>query len=552
MKTFAILVLATGVAAAKPIPTRTKGSKDGAHARVAVGKELRPAREAVGRREEPLTLEEQTAKEIEKLLRGPLRVGTTGLFVADARTGEALFAVNADDGLNPASNVKMISTATALELLGADFRYPTRVLGPTPSEGVVHGDVYLLGSHDPTLNAGDFDELAQQLADKGVHQLVGDVVVGSDPTRDGIYRATIPIAIKGGNAGDAPTVTPPDGFDIVSIKNTAKSRKGGVRPALTYKVETQSDIHGQPQIVLNISGTIPSGIETTYQMPTTERTRTAASVLRLALRAHQVAVTGSIKVEELGDFIGDAVGNGALPIELARHDSPPLAQIVAHTNKWSINWLADRVIMTAAALAHQTTPSMSLAVDAMYGWLARHTHASKDDLLVDTGSGLSYKTRITPHELVAVVRSAGGFTQDYDNTLSHAWLQSLAIGGNDGTLTHRFRTVETKGRLRAKTGTLSTVIALSGILDFDPTRPLAFSIVTNGDTPLSKNFIRKAHEQVIGVLCHYLARTAKTPPPTPAPATPTAKPAPDKGDELEEAEPDPVLDNETVGGAPRP
>jgi D-alanyl-D-alanine carboxypeptidase len=156
MKTLAILLLACGIAAAKPPPqTRTKASKDGAHARVAVGKELRPAREAVGRREEPLTLEEQTAKEIEKLLRGPLRLGTTGLFVADARTGEPLFAVNADDALNPASNVKMISTATALELLGAEFRYPTRVLGAVPVDGVVHA---CLPARHPTLNAGDFDE----------------------------------------------------------------------------------------------------------------------------------------------------------------------------------------------------------------------------------------------------------------------------------------------------------------------------------------------------------------------------------------------------------
>src|SRR5215470_16704822 len=146
----ATLLLAS-TASARP-PTRIKPGKDGAHARVAVGKEARPAREVIGRRDEPLTLEEQTAKEIEKLLRGPLAAGTTGLFVADAKTGEPLFAVNADDALNPASNVKMISTATALELLGADFRYPTRVLGPTPADGVVRGDVYLLGSHDPTLN----------------------------------------------------------------------------------------------------------------------------------------------------------------------------------------------------------------------------------------------------------------------------------------------------------------------------------------------------------------------------------------------------------------
>jgi D-alanyl-D-alanine carboxypeptidase/D-alanyl-D-alanine-endopeptidase (penicillin-binding protein 4) len=543
-----VLALAslTTVAHATPA-TRTKASKDGAHARVAFGKELHPAREVVGRREEPLTLEEQTAKEIEKLLRGPLRVGTTGLFVADAKTGEPLFAVNADDALNPASNVKMISTATALELLGPEFRYPTRVLGPTPVDGAIHGDIYLLGSHDPTLAPTDFDEIAKQLADKGIHELTGNVVVGSDPTRDGIYRAIVPIAVRGGAPGEAPIVTPPAGYDLVSVKNTAKTRKGGGGSGLTYKV-TSSAGH----VVLEVGGSIGSGAQTTYQLSTTERTAHAANVLRAALRSHQIAVTGDVKVEELGDFVGDAVAAGGLPVELGRHDSAPLAAIVAHVNKWSINWLADRVVMTAAALSKQTTPSMQLAVDAMYGWLERHTHVAKSDVVVDTGSGLSYKTQISPHELVAVVRSAGGFDRGpgsaRDDSLAHAWLDSLSVGGNDGTLTHRFRTADVRGRLHAKTGTLSTVIALSGVLDIDPQRPLVFSIVTNGDTPLAKNYVRKAHEQVIGVLCRYLAKTAKA---QLAPAATVAKPAPEAAD-LDDAPDDPKLDDETVGGSPRP
>ncbi|MEO7732891.1 MAG: hypothetical protein ABIY55_18140, partial [Kofleriaceae bacterium] len=82
-------------ASAKPAAPK----HDGAHARVAINHlgDLRPGREIIGRREEPLTAEEDTARQIEKLLRGPLRAGVTGLFVADAHTGEALFAVNADD-----------------------------------------------------------------------------------------------------------------------------------------------------------------------------------------------------------------------------------------------------------------------------------------------------------------------------------------------------------------------------------------------------------------------------------------------------------------------
>jgi D-alanyl-D-alanine carboxypeptidase len=161
MLVLAGLGLADAPAAARPAPRPRKATHaakitpaprsrhDGAHARVAINQlgDLRPGREIVGRRDQPLTIEEDTAREIEKLLRGPLRYSVTGLYVADARTGAALFAVNADDALNPASNVKMISTATALELLGADFKYPTRLYGAPPVAGVVRGDAYLLGSY---------------------------------------------------------------------------------------------------------------------------------------------------------------------------------------------------------------------------------------------------------------------------------------------------------------------------------------------------------------------------------------------------------------------
>jgi len=240
------------------------------------------------------------------------------------------------------------------------------------------------------------------------------------------------------------------------------------------------------------------------------------------------------------------------------------------------------VIMTAAALVKQQPPSMELALAAMYDWLVRHPRITKNDLVVDTGSGLSYHTRATAHELVSILRSAAGFTPDGDTTLSRVWLDSLSIAGTDGTLSSRFRTADVRGRLRGKTGTLSTVIALSGILDVDPQRPLAFSLITNGDTPLSARYVRRTHEQLVGLLCRYLARTRKpTPAPpqvTPAlpqppalpqitPALPQITPAPSQitpappqitpapaqlptdeagRSELDELESDPALDDETA------
>lgn len=596
---FAALGLATatpaaaGPAAARPAPVRVRpvaqpakhgtaaplnhdaaqpAKHDGAHARVAINHagDLHPAREIIGRREEPLTAEEDTARQIEKLLRGPLRYGVTGLFVADARTGEALFAVNAEDPLNPASNVKMISTATALELLGPDFRYPTRLLGATPSAGVVHGDVYLLGSHDPTLTVADLDDIAAGVAARGITQIDGAIAVGPDPTRDGVYRASLPITIRAGDPGAPAIATPPAGMDLIAIKMLATTAKTAGRPRLTFQVDDVHDGAGRPGVVVTIGGTIGKGCATTVTLANRGRTVIAAYALRAALRAHGVAVTGELKTAELPVFVGDATAAGSLPIELGRHDSRRLAEIITRVNKLSINWLADRVIMTAAALVKHRPPSMELAIAAMYDWLVRHPRIARDDLVVDTGSGLSYHTRITTHELVSIVRSAAGFAPDGDSALAHVWLDSLSIGGTDGTLSGRFRAGDVRGRLHAKTGTLSTVIALSGVLDVDPARPLAFSLVTNGDTPLSARYIRRAHEQVIGLLCRYLKLTRKADsaadtvidPATPAtgasavqaPPEPPPKSAPAEPDhsELDELEPDSALDEETVGGPTSP
>ncbi|TMQ12503.1 MAG: D-alanyl-D-alanine carboxypeptidase/D-alanyl-D-alanine-endopeptidase [Deltaproteobacteria bacterium] len=530
-------------------PATVASQHDGAHARVAINHagDLRPAREASGRREEPLTAEEDTARQIEKLLRGPLRYGVTGLFVADARTGEALFAVNADDPLNPASNVKMISTAAALELLGPDFRYPTRLLGPTPDGGVVHGDVYLLGSHDPTLAIGDLDEIAAAVAARGVTRIEGGIAVGADPTRDGVYRAVIPIDIRAGEPGAPAIAAPASGMDLVAVTMAARTATGPGRARLTFQTTTTHDVDGHPRIALTIGGTIGRGGAARFTLATRERTATAAYTLRAALRARGVAIAGELRTEELPGFVARSVAASGLPVELGRHDSARLADIIARVNKWSINWLADRVIMTAAALVHREPPSMELALAAMYDWMTRHPRIAKSDVIVDTGSGLSYRTRITAHELVSIVRSAAGFVPDSDAAQSRAWLDSLSVGGTDGTLSSRFRSGDVRGRLRGKTGTMSTAIALSGVLEVDPQRPLAFSLVTNGDSPLSSRYVRRAHEQLVGLLCRYLAVTRKpgaaelpTPPP------PVQEPVPTDAEraDLEDLEPDPALDSE--------
>ncbi|HEU0036344.1 MAG TPA: D-alanyl-D-alanine carboxypeptidase [Kofleriaceae bacterium] len=531
---------------------QTDPKRIGANARVAFNHagELRPMKDSVmGRRAEPLTAEEEAAAQIQKLLRSPLlRRGVTGLYVADAKSGQPLFAVNADDPLNPASNVKLISTATALDLLGADFRYPTRILGPAPQNGVVKGDLYLLGSYDPTLSIADMHELADTLAAQGITAVEGNIVVGADPTRDGIYRAIVPIDIVAGEPGQPPTVTTPMGFDLVQLKVTATTSKKPHRARLTYKTELTQTPEGQPRIVLSIGGAIGKDAHLEYPLWTRQRTATAAYTLVSALRARAIGFTGELEVKELGDFVGDSISRGYLPVELARHESDTVGNIVTRINKWSINWLADRLVMTAAGLAKHQPPSMDLALGEMYAWLDRHPHLDKKNVVVDTGSGLSYRTQITPTDLVSIVRSAGGFTGDADPDTAKAWLHSLAVAGTDGTLQHRFRNTGLSGHIVGKTGSLSTVIALTGVLEVDPSRPLVFSLVTNSDAPLVKKMVRRAHEQVIAEVARYLEKTSSklSPPVTPISPAAAITPPTDLPDEPEESTTDKALDAETA------
>ena len=569
----AILVALCGTAAAKPNkhtkpskPNKQKvkpseaardASKLGAAARVSYMREgeLREVRdlEFVARalKAEPLSLEEETAANIQKVLRSPLlRRGVTGIYVADARTGATLFSVNAEDALNPASNVKLISTATALELLGPEFRYPTRILGPEPVGGIVKGDVYLLGSYDPTLSISDYDDIAMTMAMRGITSIDGNIVVGADPTRDGVYRAIIPVGIAAGEPGAPPTITVPTNFDLLTVNVTATTAKRAQRSRLTYKADVIKNDAGIPRITLTIGGTIGKDRHVEYSLWTRQRTATAAYSLIAALKNRSIQITGDMKVMELGDYIGEAVGAGSLPVELGRHESEPAAEIAARVNKWSVNWLADRLVMTAAGLSRREPPSMALAIDAMYTWLERTTKLTKDKLVIDTGSGLSYRTQIRPQDLVSIIRSAAGFGTDADPVMSAAWRHSLAIAGTDGTLQHRFRsTAEVRGHLVGKTGTLRNVIALSGVLDVDPSRPLAFAIITNTEVPLKKQKrgVRGAHEQMLAEVCRYLAKTSHAIPvaPPPPPPVPSTEPLPE---DVEEAvtEPEKALDVETA------
>jgi D-alanyl-D-alanine carboxypeptidase/D-alanyl-D-alanine-endopeptidase (penicillin-binding protein 4) len=480
-----------------------------ARAKVATG-ELRGARKP-GRRLDAgkLPLSEQIAQQIEELLRGPLRAGTTSLYVAEADTGKTVFSVYPDDPLNPASNVKLIATATALDILGPDYRYLTRLLGQAPDDaGLVDHDLYLLGTYDATLSRANLAAMAQDLAAQGVRQIDGDLVVGGTPTRDGMYRSFVDFKIVAGAPGAPPVVTMDPATDFVQLVVTATtSAKKRVRQGIGLSSKYITDENGHQRMVVTISGQVAAGKTVLRDIWMKEKALHTAHTLRESLRAAGIVVNGDVHVAELRDYLDTSLDQGFIPVPLVDHRSQRLAEIIQRVNKRSTNWLANRVLVTAAARKYGGKPDMATGVKAMYAWLEGHTGLGKKDVVVDNGSGLSYKTELSARQMVAVLRAGLGLGEDdataRDEEIQEAYRASLAIGGVDGTIRGRFK--RTTATVLGKTGTLSRVVSLAGLIHVGD-RELVFSVITNGHDPSWKKKIRDGQERLVMLLCSYLHR----------------------------------------------
>jgi D-alanyl-D-alanine carboxypeptidase len=183
---------------------------------------------------------------------------------------------------------------------------------------------------------------------------------------------------------------------------------------------------------------------------------------------------------------------------------------VARTNKRSLNHMADRLIMSAARARKHEPLSMEDGVELMTHWLEEKDFLT-DDTYLDTGSGLSYQSRLSTRQVVGVLREAAGYTGtppgEPIDAGAQAFRNSLSIATVDGTLRHRFRLAGHRIHLplRGKTGTLKRVIALSGFLEHPDGRTLCFSILSNGHPIRFKRRVRQAHEILVTHLEKFLS-----------------------------------------------
>jgi D-alanyl-D-alanine carboxypeptidase/D-alanyl-D-alanine-endopeptidase (penicillin-binding protein 4) len=472
------------------------------------GKPTKPLTRGDGPLSHP-TVREALREELREVLgHRALARGTTAVHAVDAETGEVLFSVHADKRLNPASNVKLFSTAAVLDVLGADYRYRTRLIGATPDHaGHLEGDIFLLGSADPTFHYYEAKALVADLAARGVKKIAGDVVLSDDRYRDNLALPRIRVEVTGSRPGHKPSVRTIPALDFVELEVTARStRRRRARPRIASKV---IEVEGEARWKITVAGQARAHAKRVVRVAAPLPSTFTAHVLRALLIEAGIEVGGTIKIEGFSAFIARSAAAGRLPVELAEYQSAPMSDLVRMVNKRSINWLSDRLIMSAAAHERGGPLSMSSALDTLRGFL-RRVGINPEKLRIDTGSGLSYNTELTARQIVKILRLGGGYEQGFRGDTS-AFLRSLAIGGVDGTLARRLRGSPATGHVRGKTGTLTSCLALSGFVTAEGGRTVAFAIVTNGNRRRDRIRVRQEQDLLVESMHRFSIATRSIP-----------------------------------------
>jgi D-alanyl-D-alanine carboxypeptidase/D-alanyl-D-alanine-endopeptidase (penicillin-binding protein 4) len=432
----------------------------------------------------------------------PASKGEWGLLVVDAETGETLYELNADKYFVPASNMKLFTTALALAKLGPDYRFHTTLEthGTVSPDGVLTGDLFLVGRGDPNLSnrkfpydlKEEFDgapekalaELADALVAKGVKEISGNVV-GDDsyfprePYPNGWeiddmvweYGAAVSAIVVDDNTV-ALTLTAGDSAGTPVQATVAPTTPDFVvqNDVITSAAETKSDLtltrEPNSKIVV-IRGTMPAhSAPRKLVLALHDPAEHAATLLSQLLAARGVKVAGDARSMHIAE-----TGGAAPRAVLAEHVSVPLSDSIKLVNKISQNLHTEMLLRTAARnTALWNTPDDLMKFPQDFYAAAG---IAPGDVIQTDGSGLSRHDLVTPRGIVALLKHAQ----------SQPWFApyyaSLPVAGVDGTLETLMKNTAIAGHIHAKTGSVEHVRTRSGFGDTAGGRRLIFSFLSN-------------------------------------------------------------------------
>lgn len=423
-----------------------------------------------------------------------------GVLVVSLERGDTLFSLNADLPLTPASNTKLFSTAAALHYLGEDFRFSTFLFADGRiDQGVLQGDLILYGTGDPSISqrllAGPdsvLGAMADSLAAAGVREITGDVVGdGSFFDAQWVGPGWLETDLDHGYGAPVGALAVAENIATIRFLPAAPGRRASIRTvpetwgiALDNRVVTVSNganrVSFQRQNgTLIATGQVRAGTGgMTRTIPVVDPANFAAAGLRAALAERGIIVRGEVR--SVRDRANSRVAlnvagasDSKAPRLIAVHHSRPLREITGVTNRVSQNLYAEAMLKSMGRVV-SGEGSYAAGVDAVRRFLQTELGVDPVQVGLVDGSGLSRTNRISARLIVRLL--------DYmaRSSVWEEYYTSLPEAGRSNGLEHRMRGTAAARRLRAKTGTVRHVSALSGYVVSADGERLAFSILANG------------------------------------------------------------------------
>jgi D-alanyl-D-alanine carboxypeptidase/D-alanyl-D-alanine-endopeptidase (penicillin-binding protein 4) len=415
-----------------------------------------------------------------------------GVSVVSCENGESLFRFNDVRNRQMASNIKLVTTATALYRLGGDYRYGTEIyIGGERNGAELNGNLVVRSFGDPSLSPSfgidprdvirRWGGVLDSLGITSIQDIVVDASYFDDVpygpgwawddepfgfnapvSASAIFDNSIEVTVKPGKTPGAPVsidISPPTAY--VTLKVTAVTSRGDSTSTLDIRRERGSS-------VIVVSGNIAANSDPYVDHISVEHpARFFATLMKEELARSGIAVRGG--AFDAADY--PVRFTYSLLKRIATHLSPPLREIVAATNKQSLN-LAAEMMVKKLGREFGGMGSTAAGVEVVKRVL---TEAGVDieHIRLYDGSGLSRQDMMTPADFTTLLRWA------QRSQIAADFMGSLAIAGRDGTLANRLRGTLAQNNVIAKTGFLSGIRALSGYARTRDGEWLAFSIVLN-------------------------------------------------------------------------
>ena len=426
----------------------------------------------------------------------PLETTLWGIDVRSIDRNEQIYTNNPDMLLTPASTQKIITLAVASQALGWDDRFKTTLFTNGHIErNVLHGDIIVRGSGDPTIDSETLTSWVEQLRMQGIHRVTGNIIgddrmtIGQDLQRRGTPS---PPQLGFGWSWDdlafgfsAPAGPLQYQENVVAIQITP-SRTVGTLAELT--IQTKGSGLKLVNQVITAAGTNPSLIEL-HRVANTRNLVVSGSIglgssvvvrsvsvanptsffvqaFLTALEADGVVVLGdAIDIEQLPETQKDSATNELYA--LLKSQSEPLSIIAIDMMKRSQNLFAESIYRRLGFSFNDS--SSTIVAHVLADWGIHRNRA----IAVD-GSGLSRYNYLTASALTDILVRL--YQNEVDQTL---FLHTLPIANEDGTLRNRLGGTATAGNAHAKTGSMSHVRALAGYVKTADDEQLVFSILAN-------------------------------------------------------------------------